>query len=660
MIADTVERNVRMNGMADGVDFSIDSQDMGTLADILSDKLYSDKPLAVIREYICNAIDAHAEVGSDRQVEITPPSELAPTFIIRDFGRGLSPEDVHNIYVKFCKSTKRDSNTQIGTFGLGCKAGFAYSDSFTVTSWFEGTMNVYTAQKMADRRLKMIPVHSSKSDAPSGIQISISVRQNDVYTFRKKLSEFCKYIENRPKFPEGFTIPDLTYSIRGEGFAIEEYSGGWRGCKVLMGNVTYPIDMNQIDSSFSNSSGVVIFANIGDVSVAPDREKLEYTDKTIGFLNERFSGILETIKKNAQEEINKQETLWGALRVIREINSSISGVSLVLDQFTFKGRKLSFKSKALVYSRRRSTLNPYFDHPVSLHEVDHQTVLVVCDPAESIRVKRLAKGIYESRNFNPDKFIVSNDPEIFKGLFCDTWPERQIVRDYKSLWAKPEYNGRSAASVWFYENLRSRRGYRMLESQITERTYVVMINAHSKEVSEEDRKYVDAARALGIQFYGVLNRNVKKISSDWKPLKDVVDARVATMLAEYKSKKGQILFGEKWDDSVSGYFGSILTDFSEQFKKYDAEIYGVYEDWRKSQVGIANYSTSPIVAACASLGIPLCKEFEEKSCLEKIAKAQAFQDKYSLLFKLFSHNRYRCTGEWEKELKDYVDILNKK
>ena len=74
------------------------------------------------------------------------PTRFNPHFTVRDFGDGLSHDDVCNIYVRYCKSTKRQSNAFTGQLGIGCKSGFAYGDSFTVTSYHKGVKTTYVAQ----------------------------------------------------------------------------------------------------------------------------------------------------------------------------------------------------------------------------------------------------------------------------------------------------------------------------------------------------------------------------------------------------------------------------------------------------------------------------------------------------------------------------------
>ena len=98
---------------------------------ILSSGLYANKIRAIIRELSCNAVDSHVAAGkADVPFEVHLPTALSPWFSIRDFGTGLSHEQVTKIYTTYFESTKTDSNDFIGALGLGSKSPFSYTNNF--------------------------------------------------------------------------------------------------------------------------------------------------------------------------------------------------------------------------------------------------------------------------------------------------------------------------------------------------------------------------------------------------------------------------------------------------------------------------------------------------------------------------------------------------
>jgi DNA topoisomerase VI subunit B len=117
--------------------------------------LYSDKEMAVLREYAANALDATLEAAAlgqpFRPIEVTLPSWDKPYLSIKDWGVGLTHDDIRRIYSQYGASTKRDSNDQTGLFGFGSKAGLTYTAAFTVTSVRDGIRIRATVEKTPGR-----------------------------------------------------------------------------------------------------------------------------------------------------------------------------------------------------------------------------------------------------------------------------------------------------------------------------------------------------------------------------------------------------------------------------------------------------------------------------------------------------------------------------
>ena len=79
---------------------------------ILSDGLYSDKITAIIRELSCNAYDAQLTAKNmDTPFHIKLPNRPEPNFSIRDYGTGLSDEDIRNIFTTSTNSL----------YNIGCR-----------------------------------------------------------------------------------------------------------------------------------------------------------------------------------------------------------------------------------------------------------------------------------------------------------------------------------------------------------------------------------------------------------------------------------------------------------------------------------------------------------------------------------------------------------
>ena len=146
MIVEDKTTKTIANGMISESFFSVKQENLAHIFSILRNSLYSDKAGAIIREYSTNAYDAHVQAGiKDTPISINCPSRFSPLLTIRDYGFGLSEEQIFNVYASYGESTKRHTNDQVGMMGLGSKSAFSYTDSFTIISHNAGVKKSYLA-----------------------------------------------------------------------------------------------------------------------------------------------------------------------------------------------------------------------------------------------------------------------------------------------------------------------------------------------------------------------------------------------------------------------------------------------------------------------------------------------------------------------------------
>lgn len=326
--------------------FGISRDDQAHILVILRDKLYSDKIYAVIREYSTNALDAHASIGkSDQPIQITLPSKLDLHFKVRDFGPGLSEEEVRELYVMYGASTRRSSNDVIGQLGLGCKSGFAYGNSFIVTSYHDGMKYIYNAY-IDESNIGKIALmgQPTPSVEPNGIEVTIPVRNEDCGAFREKAIKMYCHFKTRPivngckeylarikEFDDSLT---LSGSSKVPGLATTSWSlhSNSNGPTAIMGNIPYPIktDIEGLDVTDRRllDTNINIEFDIGDLAVAASREALEYTKPTVERLKKRFQSVHETIIADMQKKIADAPNLLEAkatyIKIFQAQNWSIS------------------------------------------------------------------------------------------------------------------------------------------------------------------------------------------------------------------------------------------------------------------------------------------------------------------------------------------------
>jgi hypothetical protein len=301
-------------GGAATIDFGISSS--AEFFNILSSTLYKDQILAVVREVLCNAWDAHIEAGIiDRAVEITL---LEDKFTIRDFGTGIHRNDMGQIYGTYGNSTKKNDGQQTGGFGLGCKAPFAYTDHFEVISHHDGVRTIYNLSKSsaaARGKPGIVPIASFPT-TESGLQVSIDIHNaTDFKRFQRLVRRIARNGDMNMKV-NGDQISKLGFDTVESNYLItldqqqEIMDADGQRIMVRYGNVIYPVDragsislgfdqvvghLDKLKVGHSRSYSIIFQAPPHSISVTPSRESLSMQEHTVATLNGLFAGFMEEV-----------------------------------------------------------------------------------------------------------------------------------------------------------------------------------------------------------------------------------------------------------------------------------------------------------------------------------------------------------------------------
>lgn len=173
--------------------------DVRLVVDILS-KLYAYPIRTLVQEYICNGRDAMREAGTwgKQALVIQVPNTFEPTFKVRDYGCGITPDRMENIFVNYGSSTKRNTNAQTGGFGIGAKSAFSYTDSFTITSFVDRVKYIYVAHLGDNGGVNLISKEQTSED--NGVEISIGVKSKDISEFFNAVKRCVQYWQEPLKF----------------------------------------------------------------------------------------------------------------------------------------------------------------------------------------------------------------------------------------------------------------------------------------------------------------------------------------------------------------------------------------------------------------------------------------------------------------------------
>ena len=318
----------------ESVNCTIDAEDMRYVASLLRNN-YSNTRLAVVREITANALDANIEAQADRQIEVKLPTSMNPTFSVRDFGGGLSQEDVFGLYSKYGKSTKRTSNNYIGAFGIGKFAPLSYGENFTCVSYHGGVKKTYNIFVNDDDDTKIAMIGEAEpTDEPTGLSIQVAVANEDISNFREVVQSFFKFFpqNDMPKFigvEDDFikTPKKLLESKKGDWFFSDEDKGYYRSTShIIMGRVSYPIDSSSISvenyisdennrriiEQLLNESNFYLRVPLGLVKLHHSREALEYNKSTQKEICRSLLSASKEIQEIAKEKLADSSCLFQA------------------------------------------------------------------------------------------------------------------------------------------------------------------------------------------------------------------------------------------------------------------------------------------------------------------------------------------------------------
>lgn len=284
--------------------------------DLMSSKIYKDKPLAVIREILCNAKDAHVDAGVDQPIGLHVPNRLEPFLKFRDYGKGLSQQQVMSLYMKYGYSTKKETNDAIGCMGIGSKAPLAYTDSFHVISYQDGYKCTYNVFK--DKGIpKVALLNTEMTTDPSGIEIKVAVAPQDFVTFKETAQKFLRFFD----YPVTVTGGVLNYSVTKliETPLYTTYQAKYLHSKsvyAVMGGIVYEVSSDLtagLDKVMAEGERLHLIFDIGDISMAASRETLSEDEGTIKAIKKRVALIEQEYVKTMQGEIDKFKTPYELL-----------------------------------------------------------------------------------------------------------------------------------------------------------------------------------------------------------------------------------------------------------------------------------------------------------------------------------------------------------
>ena len=285
----------------------IDVENLGFITSLLTSNLYSNPVESFLRESVSNAYDSHVEAGTDENILLliqNNEDQKTYTIFVRDYGTGLSPERFDKIYRNIGSSTKRESNDYIGFFGIGRFAGLSCADEVNITSYYNNTKYDYVIYKRDDG-INIDKINEEPTDCRNGLEVSVTVNcsRSDLLLAMDKLCLFDKLV--------------IHYSPSGDdyyGRSLKDYEAKFNNRKIVnlknfsvsnmfpaginyfrVGNVLYSTTPS-IDHNIITGHGIIINLEIGSVDITPNREALQFTERTVNYINKCIDATNDEIK----------------------------------------------------------------------------------------------------------------------------------------------------------------------------------------------------------------------------------------------------------------------------------------------------------------------------------------------------------------------------
>ena len=447
--------------------------DMATF--FFRDKIYNNKIEAVVREYVCNAIDEHKKFGIDKAVDYTLTADN--TFSVRDYAGGLSEDGVRKIFGMYFRSTKSGSNESIGGFGVGSKAGHAYTDSFNILSHHDGQATTYVcALGGGDNGVPVGHIYKMGSvpTKETGVEISLTVNVDDFNEFFNEMKMFHMKSHGNIRLTIGdnvFERNKIVCQVEKDGLIIRvcesmsldgNFPNTGRGINynyqvrtkviqpihIKMGDVSYGDLKEKTDglSEFAVKEGFIasIECPIGSLNIPVSRESISDTkpnEKYLAKVNDVFHAFLKEQFKD-YTELSTPELFAKVCNgdKAKEMRSVLKAEFFTCGWKDLLGDNLGgFANNIAIYSHQEVK---------KLSEVEHQDGKPII--VETVNQKSAEYWVEKVNNFaeaTKKKYFVYMIPKWRKGYMEDPAFRAELEKDFTIIEAKKLPYPRSKSGV---------------------------------------------------------------------------------------------------------------------------------------------------------------------------------------------------------------------
>lgn len=264
---------------------------------MISTSIYECRERAIIQELVANSLDACKSINSKAPIEITLPTAAAPQLTVLDHGIGMDADTLLNSALAYGNSTKALDNIAVGGFGIGLKSVFSITDSVTITTVKDGMKHVAVGM-MVDG----IPVHKLISSVPTDETSGTAVVIPAPEEYFQPLAEIARTSFRHwthDVLVDGVAVNTSPIELSADNpLHISPKNYGWgHSVRVCIGGFMLEVSLamsnvqlNKLTgwSGINNYLDVTVYADIGELEIAPSRERIEYTTANAEIIQNRI------------------------------------------------------------------------------------------------------------------------------------------------------------------------------------------------------------------------------------------------------------------------------------------------------------------------------------------------------------------------------------
>jgi hypothetical protein len=245
------------------------------------------------------------------------------------------------VFILYGESTKRSDDLQTGGYGIGCKTGFGYSDSFLVNTYKNGVARNYSCYLDETKCGELVLLGEVPTTEPDGTEIVIPVKTEDINRFKEETAKATEFWEVRPEIVGG-KIPyrnlESAATLKGKDWFISP-NGASTTIRLIIDGIEYPYTGKvEIPFRLNYNSSIYLKFPTGMIPVAVNREQIEVDDKTPQLLKQRLLEIKSELLASFKTAIDSCEDYITACMKLEDCCRSI-GTDAPSD-YLWNGKKI--------------------------------------------------------------------------------------------------------------------------------------------------------------------------------------------------------------------------------------------------------------------------------------------------------------------------------